>query len=568
MDDADDIRRWEQEWRDSKARSSLQPEHTHGGASGRVSVVSCGREQGAYDMFACDTRQSNIHIFRMHARTQVPFQTEDLPAVQRPRMAGGSIAKEEVDRAFVHSMTKFSVEELLMKDAAVRDNYQALMDTDQRRPKSFLERVRVKAREDDGEGGSHLEAKDDSWLVHKYMEDLRASRQDNKEARARIAQLVDKVKDLEKEVKGQKDAAARIKRKAEDLEREKMDKERALGAQMHGNSLTASEQEARERAEEMVRECTLKDQVISLLQTENKSAKLVHDSKVRELEAKVAQVEGKLAVMSKVRDEERAAGESALRAAEAASQGLSKTIAQEKSAREREEAMRQAVEDNARIEKARYEHDMYDLSQALADRDTELAAANTALKSSGEKLARAQKESSLSRSELEVARREVALLTQSTETNVKAQDAMRREMQHEVDRLKDELQLAERDVTAKRNELALGEKEQQRAVHDLEVSRGELAAALEDKRAMQTELQRHLGDVAHLDSPKAMGGAQEGDAGERGKSERGEGEEGEELLRVGLDLKVAVHQLERQKEGLLVENRTLAAQVERMRRRA
>ena len=65
-------------------------------------------------------------------------------------------------------MTKQSVEELLMKDAAVRDNYLALMDTDKHKPKSFLERVRVKAREDD-HGPMGLESKDESWLVHKYV---------------------------------------------------------------------------------------------------------------------------------------------------------------------------------------------------------------------------------------------------------------------------------------------------------------------------------------------------------------------------------------------------------------
>jgi len=103
------------------------------------------------------------------ARGQVvSYRPEHLPAVQRPRVAGGSIIKEEVDRTFVHSMTKQSVEELLMKDAAVRDNYQALMDTDKHKPKSFLERVRVKAREDD-HGPLGVEAKDESWLVHKYV---------------------------------------------------------------------------------------------------------------------------------------------------------------------------------------------------------------------------------------------------------------------------------------------------------------------------------------------------------------------------------------------------------------
>lgn len=494
----------------------------------------------------------------------MPFETVNLPAVQRPRMAGGSIAKEEVDRTFVHSMTKFSVEELLMKDAAVRDNYEALMDTTEYKPRSFLERVRVRAREDDADSGISLEAKDENWLVHKYMEDLRVSRQDCKEARARIAQLVDKVKELERELKGQKDAVTKMKKKAEDLEREKLDKERALGAGMHGNGVTASEQEARERCEELVRECALKDQVIALLQTENKSAKIVHDSRARELEAKVSQVESKLAVMSKVRDEERAAADAALKAAEKASQGLSKTIEEEKGARGREEAMRQAVEDSARIDKARYEHDVYDLRQALAVRDTEVASSKDALKSTEEKLVRAQKETSLLRSELEVARREMALLTQSTEANMKAQDAVCKEMQREVERLKDELQLAERDVTAKRNELALGQKERQRAVLDLEVCKGELEAALASKRAMQEELQRNLDAVAHLESPRAKGSAQGGGEG-GGRQSAGSVEhgDGQEQIRVGEDLKVAIHQLERQKEELLADNKNLAAQVNR-----
>jgi len=230
------------------------------------------------------------------------------------------------------------------------------------------------------------------------MEDLRVSRQDCKEARARIAQLVDKVKDLEKELVGQKDATSRMKKKADNFEREKLDKERALGAGIDGGSgLTASEHEARERCEELVRECSLKDQIISLLQTENKSAKLVHDSKTRELEAKVAQVEGKLAVMSKVRDEERAAADAALKAAEATARRLTKEIAQEKGALQREEAMRIAFEDSAKIDKARFEHNEYDLTQALAARDAEIAAGREALKNAEEKLVRAQKEASLSR---------------------------------------------------------------------------------------------------------------------------------------------------------------------------
>ena len=95
--------------------------------------------------------------------------------MQRPRTVGGSIAKEEVDRAFVHSMAHTSVNELLMRDGALRDTYSSLMDTNDHRPKSFIEKVRSKAREEDG--SVHIDPKDSSWLVHKYMEDLKVSRQ-------------------------------------------------------------------------------------------------------------------------------------------------------------------------------------------------------------------------------------------------------------------------------------------------------------------------------------------------------------------------------------------------------
>ena len=48
------------------------------------------------------------------------FGAADLPAVQRPRSDGGSIAKEEVYRAFIVSHS--SVNELLMRDGALCDS--------------------------------------------------------------------------------------------------------------------------------------------------------------------------------------------------------------------------------------------------------------------------------------------------------------------------------------------------------------------------------------------------------------------------------------------------------------
>jgi outer membrane murein-binding lipoprotein Lpp len=126
------------------------------------------------------------------------------------------------------------------------------------------------------------------------------SRQDCKEARARIGQLVDKVKDLEKEVKCQKDMTAAQKKKVDDLQHERLEKERAFGST---NGTSATEHETRERCEELLRECALKDQIISLLQTENKSARMVQEAKSRDLDAKVAQLEAKLSAMSKCRDE-------------------------------------------------------------------------------------------------------------------------------------------------------------------------------------------------------------------------------------------------------------------------
>ena len=108
---------------------------------------------------------------------------------------------------------------------------------------------------------------------------------------------MDKVKDLEKDLKQQHLATALVSKKAQALEHEKLDKERALGAGKNGgSSTTASEHEMRERCEELVRECTLKNQIISLLQTENKSARIVQESKARELEAKLAATQGQLAV--------------------------------------------------------------------------------------------------------------------------------------------------------------------------------------------------------------------------------------------------------------------------------
>jgi len=52
----------------------------------------------------------------------VAFGAADLPAAQRPRSDGGSIAKEEVYRAFIHSVSHSSVNELLMRDGALCDS--------------------------------------------------------------------------------------------------------------------------------------------------------------------------------------------------------------------------------------------------------------------------------------------------------------------------------------------------------------------------------------------------------------------------------------------------------------
>jgi hypothetical protein len=270
-----DIEEWEREWRNSRQSRDFL------GARPESKVTS---KHSGYS-----------------TPSLVSFRQEELHPEQRPRSFAGSIAKEEVDRALIRSMPHTSVQELLMRDAASRDTYSSLMCIEENKPKSFFERVRNKAREDDRDGlAEHIEPKDEAWLVHKYMEDLKVSRQDCKEARARIGQLVDKVKDLEKEVKCQKDMTAAQKKKVDDLQHERLEKERAFGST---NGTSATEHETRERCEELLRECALKDQIISLLQTENKSARMVQEAKSRDLDAKVAQLEAKLSAMSKCRDE-------------------------------------------------------------------------------------------------------------------------------------------------------------------------------------------------------------------------------------------------------------------------
>ena len=425
------------------------------------------------------------------------FRDEELPALQRPRSAGGSIAKEEVDRVFIHSMSHSSVSEMLMRDEALRDTYQALMDTEGHKPKSFLERVKEKARED--HGGLDMHSKDEGWLVHKYMADLQASRQDCKEARQRIGHLMDRVKSLEGEVQRQTDAAARMKEKADALEHEKLDRERALGAGLLGDGRKASEEEARERCEELTRECTLKDQIISLLQTENKSAKAVVESRVRELETKLNLTQGHLASLTSAREEERASSDKALHDAELAAKQLKEWVDAERHAQQREQAMRKAVEDTAQIEKARFQEEIAQLREQLAAKGHTVEASAESIKDLELRVAQALKEASLSRSELSVAKRELSLAQQTTEATLKEKEQARKE----VERLKAEVALVEREVAAKKSEVSISQQEKHKLAEELAFAKGEVAAAVAQKKEMEDQLRGYLSEVADLDSAKA-----------------------------------------------------------------
>jgi hypothetical protein len=390
-------------------------------------------------------------------------------------LIGGSIAQEEVERVFIHSMSHSTVSEMLMRDEALRDTYRSLMDPDEHKPKSFLERVKEKARED--HVVIDMRGKDEGWLVHKYIEDLKALRQDCKEARQRISHLMDRVKFLEKEVQSQTDVAASMKKKAGTLEHEKLDRERALGAGLLGDGRRANEEEARERCEELRRECALKDQVISLLQTENKSAKAVAASRVRELETKLTLTQGQLTSLTNARDQERSTSDKALQDAEIAAKKLKEWVDAERHSQQREQAMRKAVEDAAQLEKARFHEEVAQLREELAAKCHKVAADTENLKDLELRVAQALKEAALTRSELSVARRELELAQQTAAATLKEKEQVCKEVQ----RLKAEVALGEREVAAKKSEANISLQEQRKLSEELSFTKSELAATLVQK---------------------------------------------------------------------------------------